>query len=134
MNSHGHQLAPVAATQVTGVNIKTVQGEIELRKDRPTIGRSTSRSRPEMPTMPGHDLSISSPRASNTRVDRNFVPALDLVGATYDHRSTTPQGSESVSPPRASITPSSCESTKPLEKDPAHIYAKLSTRDRSCPA
>ncbi len=116
-----HQLSDVPATQVDKVNIKTAAGEIELARDqdhweidKPIKAR-------------GDDGKISDlvSQMLETKID-SFVPA-DQVGAANtalnDAQQSVTLAAEGVDKPVV------LEFSKPTEKDPQKVYAKLSTRD-----
>jgi hypothetical protein len=116
-----HQLSDVPATQVNKVDIKTAAGEIEMLKDhdhwvidKPIKAR-------------GDDEKISDAIAQvfTTKVD-SFVPD-DKVGAANtalnDGAGTVTFTAEGVDKPLL------LQISKPIDKDPQNVYAKLSTRD-----
>jgi hypothetical protein len=116
-----HQLSDVAASQVTKADIKTAAGEIELEKehdhwqiDRPIKAR-------------GDDAKISDlvSQTLNTKVD-SFV-GTDQAGAAATALNEA-AGSVTFTAEGAD-KPLVVQISKPIDKQPQNVYAKLSTRD-----
>jgi hypothetical protein len=116
-----HQLSDIAATQVTKVNINTAAGEIELQKnqDHWEINKPIKAR--------GDDAKISDLVAQTltTRID-SFVPN-DQAGAATTALNDA-EGSVTFTAEGAD-KPLVLQFSKPADKDPQKVYAKLSTRD-----
>ncbi|HEX4085818.1 MAG TPA: DUF4340 domain-containing protein [Chthoniobacteraceae bacterium] len=116
-----HQLATIAASQVTDVDIKTAAGEIELKKnqdhwqiEKPIKAR-------------GDDAKISDiiSQTLTTKID-SFVPDAQAGAANTalnDAAGTVTFTAEGVEKPLV------LQLSKPIEKDPQKVYAKVSDRD-----
>ncbi|MGA3172745.1 MAG: DUF4340 domain-containing protein, partial [Chthoniobacteraceae bacterium] len=116
-----HQLSDMPATEVIKADINTPAGEIELEKDhdhwqidRPVKAR-------------GDDGKISDMIAQTLTAKINsFVPAEQAGAASTaigDAQASVSFTAEGVDKPVV------LEISKPTEKDPQSVYAKLSTRD-----
>jgi hypothetical protein len=116
-----HQIADMTATQVTKVNIKTAAGEIELQKDhdhweinKPIKAR-------------GDDAKIGDLVAQilSARID-SFVTSEQA--GTADTALGDAQGSVTLTAEGVE-KPLVLEISKPEEKEPDKVFAKLSTRE-----
>jgi hypothetical protein len=116
-----HRLSDIAATQVTKVNIKTAAGEIELQKDhdhwqinKPIKARADDAKTADVIA-----------QALNTKVD-SFVggdQAAAAATALNDAAGSVAFVAEGVDKPLV------LQISKPIDKAPQKVYAKLSARD-----
>lgn len=116
-----HRLSDVSATQVTKATIKTAAGEIELQKDHD----HWQINRPIKARADDAKVSDLVAQTLNTKVD-SFV-TTDQAGAANtalnDAQGTVTFTAEGVDKPLA------LQLSKPADKNPQDVYAKLSTRD-----
>jgi hypothetical protein len=116
-----HQLASMGATQVTQVNIKTAAGEVELAKDHDHwLINKPIKAR-------GDDAKISDLVAQTLTAKADSFVGTDQAGAANtalsDPAGTVTFTAEGVDKPLVLTV------SKPIDRQPDKVYAKLSTRD-----